>query len=344
VDWKEGFWRTWFGPHAGREAGNPHRTFLESANGLTPYILEREARREPCFLSVQPYRARDQVYGLDKLFFDFDSREDPPNLDRVWKETCHFVNALKRFYGLRPLIVFSGRRGYHVYVWLWRVVEFRPSQEAWAKAVYKGLQGKLLKGLSYETLDPEVLGDIKRLARVPYTPHEKTGILCEPVTEGGQPLWVPPPALTGYREQGIQESLFHRVVEHVKLEQEAIRERRAALAARQMRSKRTTTGAYPSRGFRPCITEALQDDLDGEYGHLMRLAIAVEYLNHGYTVDQVVPLFRTQGDFDAEKTRQMVEHAEKRAYKPRKRETLRRYGFCHGQHCTACIEAGRIVP
>ncbi|MGF3573513.1 MAG: DNA primase small subunit domain-containing protein [Candidatus Bathyarchaeia archaeon] len=329
------FWRAWFGFHAGREAGNPHRTFLQNVNSLLPYIQEREAKCEPCFLSVQPYRARDQVYGLDRLFFDFDSKEDLPSLDKAWKETRHFVSALKRFYDLTPLIVFSGRRGYHVYVWLWQVVEFKSSQKALAKEIYALLQKKLLKGLKYETLDPEVLGDIKRLARVPYTIHEKSGLLCEPVTQNRQSLLVLPPALDGYRKHGIQEELFRKLVEEVKLTRkiEESRKRRRIII-------RLPTGSH----IRPCITEALQTSLDGEYGHLMRLAIAVEYLNNGYTIDKIVPLFQTQEDFDAKKTRAMVEHAKKRGYKPRKRETLQKYGFCHGQRCTACLKAGRIVP
>jgi len=334
MGWKEDFWLVWFGSHAGREAGNPYRTFLENANGLTPYIQEREAKCEPCFLSVQPYHARDQIYGLDKLFFDFDSKGDPPNLDEAWKETIHFVNALKRFYGLMSLTVFSGRRGFHVYVWLWQVVEFKRSQEPQAKAIYKRLQEKLLKGLKYETLDPEVLGDIKRLARVPYTLHEKSRFLCEPVTENRPLLWVLPPAIEEYRKHGIQEPLFRKVIEEVKLERKI----------EEARKKRHRSVRHPEGNqIRPCIIEALQTGLDGEYGHLMRLAIAVEYLNNGHTVDQIVLLFQTQDDFDARKTRNMVEHAKKRAYKPRKRETLQKYGFCHGQHCTVCIKAGRIV-
>jgi len=332
---KQDFWRAWFGFHAGREAGNPHRTFLETSNSLIPYIEEREAKCEPCFLSVQPYRARDEVYGVDKLFFDFDSKENPPNLDKTWNETHHFVNTLKKFYSLTPLIVFSGRKGYHIYVWLRQVVEFRPSQEASAKEIYTLLQKKLLKGLKYETLDPEVLGDIKRLARVPYTIHEKSGLICEPITQNRQSLLVLPPALKGYRKHGIQEELFRKVTEEVKLEQKI----------EECRKRRRSSIRLPTDNhIRPCIIEALQTSLDGKYGHLMRLAIAVECLNNGYTVDQVVALFQTQGDFDAKKTRAMVEHAKKRAYKPRKRETLQKYGFCHGQHCTACIKAGRIVP
>lgn len=343
VGFKEDFWRAWFGIHGGREVliGNPRlnpksvdRKFLKSPEELASYVLERETRREPCYLSVQPYRSRDKVFGLDRLFFDFDSKTDPPDLDKAWSEVLHFVDVLRRFYGLTSLITFSGRRGYHAYVWLWRTVEIQPGQEAWAKAVYKTLQDKLLKGLTYETLDPEVLGDIKRLARIPYTLHERSGLLCEPLTEGRQGLTALTPALEGYRRRGIQEPLFRRVVEEVKLSRR-IKER--------MRARMRGRWGIPSKTIRPCIVEALAGELNGEPGHKMRLAAAVEYLNAGLPVDEVVWLFRGQGNFDEEKTRHYVQDAKDRGYKPFRRETLRRLGFCRGHSCSACLKKGRVA-
>lgn len=325
---KEDFWRSWFGFHAAREAGNPHRTVLKDPDSLISYVKQRRTRFEPCFLSVQPYRARNQVYGLEKLFFDFDSKETPPNLEKTWNETSHFVNTLQKFYDIASLTVFSGNRGFHVYIWFWQVVEFKPPQEALAKAVYKLIQEKLLKGLTYKTLDPEVLGDIKRLARLPYTIHQKSGLKCEPSSARGQPMRILPTAIEGYRKNGIPEQFFRKTVEEAKLQQKLKR-------VKQSRRRHL----LKISNIRPCITEALQTELNDEYGHLMRLAIAVECLNNGYTVDQIVPLFKTQSDFNPEKTRAMVLHAEKKAYKPRKQETIRRYGFCHGEHCSTCVKA-----
>jgi len=121
-------------------------------------------------MSVHPFKKRDYVFGLEKLFFDFDCKKD---LDKAWNEARDFAIKIERFYGAKPLLVFSGCKGFHVYVWLWNTIEVRKSHEMQAKQIYKDLQEKMLKSLKYETLDPQVLGDIKRLARVPYSTHEK---------------------------------------------------------------------------------------------------------------------------------------------------------------------------
>ncbi|MCD6444939.1 hypothetical protein J7L70_08090 [Candidatus Bathyarchaeota archaeon] len=67
-----------------------------------------------------------------------------------------------------------------------------------------------------------------------------------------------------------------------------------------------------AKEIRPCIKEALNNPLEGENGHLMRIAIAVEFLNKGYSVDQIVPLFKNQPDFKPEKTRYYVLECKKR--------------------------------
>jgi DNA primase large subunit len=80
--------------------------------------------------------------------------------------------------------------------------------------------------------------------------------------------------------------------------------------------------------IRPCILAALEAQLDGGSGHLMRLAIAREFLAAGYSVDEIVPLFKGQADFNPERTRYYVEHAARNPAKPFKCSTIRELGFC----------------
>jgi len=74
--------------------------------------------------------------------------------------------------------------------------------------------------------------------------------------------------------------------------------------------------------------EALKKPLEGPGGHLMRLAIAVEHLARGHSVEEVVALFKSQPDFNEVKSRYYVENALKKGYKPFKCETIQRLGFC----------------
>ncbi len=57
---------------------------------------------------------------------------------------------------------------------------------------------------------------------------------------------------------------------------------------------------------RPCIVEALKLQLTGPNGHRMRLAIAAEYKRHGYSDEEIMDLFRQQGDFDSNTCRTQI--------------------------------------
>jgi len=46
----------------------------------------------------------------------------------------------------------------------------------------------------------------------------------------------------------------------------------------------------------------LNERLDGQGGHLMRLAIAIERLRSGYEASEIAPLLQNQGDYSYEKS------------------------------------------
>jgi hypothetical protein len=104
-------------------------------------------------VSVQPYKDRDIVYGLEKFYFDFDSKEAP---EKALNEALAFAKALKEYYGIEPFLKLLGRKGSHVDVFLTKVVPSSRSRTGRRKGVYERLQLKLLRGLRFETLDPLV--------------------------------------------------------------------------------------------------------------------------------------------------------------------------------------------
>ncbi|MCW4044765.1 MAG: bifunctional DNA primase/polymerase [Candidatus Bathyarchaeota archaeon] len=95
---------------------------------------------------------------------------------------------------------------------------------------------------------------------------------------------------------------------------------------------RSKPSAPPQHNFkpqtepRPCITEALKQQLTGATGHLMRLAIASEFKRCGYTNAEIVDLFRNQADFNAEVCLAQVESAD--PSKASNCKTIFEYGFC----------------
>jgi len=312
------FLKEWFGIHGGREVLQPtpkDRVFIEKVEDLASYMEVCRSMGAPAWMSVQPYQERDVVLGLEKLFFDFDCELD---LEKASSEAHDFALKLQKYYGIEPLIVFSGRKGYHLYVFLWSTVQFQVHRQEVAKEVYAKLQEKLLKGLNYETLDRQVIGDIKRLSRLPYSVHEKTGRTCQPLSLERNRLWLGPEDLHELRKHGIHQDLLEKVCKEV--------------TAKKNVTQRRGFKSRPAGNnkVRPCIESALSNN---DLPHLMRLAISVEYLHAGLSVEETIPLFQGQTDFIPEKTRYMIEHAQKRGYKPRRCNTIRDYGFCLNEKC-----------
>ena len=325
-----GFYRDWFGIHGGREVLLSYsekardRLFITSSEELEDYVeLCREAGA-PAYVSVQPYQSKDQPLGIEKLFFEFDCPED---LRRAWLDAKQLADNIIRYYDAIPLLKFSGRKGYHVDVFLKQVVAFNPNAHPleFVKAVYERLQEKILLGLSLPTLDRQVIGDVKRLERVPYSTHEATGQLCQPVDLEGKPLSPEECNLEEYRRNGLSPKLLEHVIHELQGEEKW----RALYRQRSM----AHINLNKDKRIRPCIQAALNMPLHDHGGHMMRLAIAVEHLHAGYSVDQIVSLFQHQTDFKEEKSRYFVEHALKSKYKPFKCSTIRALGFCLGEKC-----------
>ena len=303
------FWREWFSVEYGfgREVfQNKTRVFIDSFEQFKDYIKWCKVALSPCWMSVQPFKGRNQVFTVEKLFFDFDGA-----LVKAWKEASTFARHLEQHYGAEALVAFSGCKGYHVYVWLSKSQHFKDGRQA--KMFYTIAQKLLLKGLKFETLDQQVIGDIKRVSRIPYSIHEKSLNPCIPLTLAHAPLLIS--TLKGFREGGLS---LHFI----------------KLCLKQMENvgrKRLTLRHRNVKGARPCISAALNRQLEGEGGHLMRLAIAIEHLHLGMKPFEIAPLFQSQSDYDYERSLYFVEDALKRGYKPFKCKTIQALGFClHG--------------
>ncbi|MCW3983778.1 MAG: hypothetical protein NWE96_07255 [Candidatus Bathyarchaeota archaeon] len=302
----QGFWRSWFEvPNYGREVFNGDRSFLTSSVAFEEYIAWCMRNRAPAWMSVQPFNGRNMVSCVEKLFFDFDSKD----LSLAWKEANTLATVLQESYGVKPLVCFSGSKGYHVYVWLQKTEHFDSAQTT--KVFYKTAQELLLKGLSFQTLDSQVLGDIKRLARVPYTLHEKSLKPCTPVNMERKSLSLN--SITLFKEQGLAEDFCGLCQSNIQ---------------QQTRRHAYRYNSTRHGQIRPCIDAALCADLSGAAGHSMRIAIATEFLNRGFSAEQTAELFRNQTDYSFEKSLYYIRDISTRTYRPYKCATIRKLGFC----------------
>jgi hypothetical protein len=313
----DGFLKEWFSCASGREASKS-RQFVSDTEDFLGYVESCRQNRSACYLSVQPYKERNTVQKIEKLFFDFDSSG---NLEQAWQDVKKLSDCLKQYYGAESLVVFSGSKGYHLYTWLINTVEIENSLSG--KSFYRILQRKVAAGLKLPTMDPTVVGDIKRLSRVPYTVHEKSGKLCVPVTVNQGPALVP--KLDGYRIHGLS----RKFIELCKEEADKQLEKTSSPTG----ERPAFNGSYSCKDVRPCISEALNQSLQKKAGHLMRVAIGREYLNAGFQVSEIVQFFQAQNDFDRDKTRYYLEYLQSNKYRPFRCRTINGLGFCLGSKC-----------
>ncbi len=108
-----------------------------------------------------------------------------------------------------------------------------------------------------------------------------------------------------------------------------------ALEALEWTKKQPSEHLENLKEVRPCITVAMNGaSLKGPDGDKMRLCCAVEYLQSGYDVDQVVEVFKRapaiQADFNERTTRKKVKYAKKQGYETWKCKTIQELGFCQG--------------
>lgn len=318
------FAREWFGLHGGREVlmFKPYRDrkFLEVVDQLFAY--EEYSRREnvPCFISVHPFSERNKVLGLEKLFFDFDV-DNKLLKGECFEEVKNFAKYLEKKKNIKPLIVFSGNKGYHLYVWLWSTLQV--DDDYFMKELYTEMQMQLIKGLDLKTLDKNPFGDIARLARVPYSIHQVSGLETQPVDFFHNRIELS--EIEVYRKYGLQKDFVKMCFNETK--------RKIELRKEQMN---TSSKYYKgSTQVRPCLKAALEKDLRGRTGHKIRLAIACEYLNHGFSVDEVTQLFSKQLDFgDGRKSHYFIEDTQKKDYKPFKCSSLLALDCCLKEKCS----------
>jgi len=316
----EDFWRAWFiggsNPGEGRELGNPGRLFSINPLELSTWIGLNESKGLPSYMSVAVYSERDSPAAIDRLFYDFDS----PDLEAAWREAMEFSKALERRYGCKPLITFSGRKGFHVYTFL-----EKPYRGFHLKEVYAELQEMTLRGLELQTLDRAVIGDVKRLSRIPYTLHEESGAPCIPVDHRGRPILIDASTLWSLKRMGIPWGVVEIAISHIEEREEA-----------EAEVRRIRTGGFKSRqlraiGIRPCLQRIIQEEPEPD--HLIRVALVAELHAEGYGPEEIAQLFHRFRDYDPRETKYQVGHIIRGRYHPFKCSTLQALGVCLGPEC-----------
>jgi len=154
--------------------GNP-RTII--TNNLPLPLLRQWNGHNPIFISHNTYpsysiidsKVQPSSITLRRIFFDFDHLTKPENAFADAKRLSSYLAE----YNISHIVHYSGSKGFHVFIQL-KPVTYKltiKSETALKNKVAK-LQLYFRDVLHLKTLDYHIVGDVKRLVRVPYLYHQ----------------------------------------------------------------------------------------------------------------------------------------------------------------------------
>lgn len=301
----------------GRELGKDQQ-FTDNPNDILPFIKECTLEKKPAFISVNPRVMHDKVLGIEKLFFDFDyadktfikkmKKENKTEeelqiiLERrkveMRNEVKIFLAQLSKFH-ITPLVL-QTRKGFHVHIYFDKIYSLHEDNDELMKETYRQLQLVFLTNNKhdYKYMDTSVLGDFKRLCRIPLSVHEATGeecLLVKRIEDNGKIEYDKLRSIEYYKQQGIKEDSWTRAMRIAfdKIQ----REKEERLEAEQEHKDNWEFQHGFVGEIRPCFKNGIES---GEMCHQMRLALLIEAYWAGHkTQEAMMNVFRVFNDFDA---------------------------------------------
>jgi len=283
------------------DTGEPLYTRLTLDSELAYYFLF-EKTREDFYVAVY---SNDQIQKkmIDTVFIDIDA----DNLNEAYEKLWIVLRKLEGL-GIDPgrlRIYFSGKKGFHVFL------DFEPLYLP--PFIHLGsLLHRALKslGIAGRFIDQRVLGDWRRVSRVPFTRHSKSGLYCIPIDPTQDIISIQ--ALASKLESGRE----------IVIDRENCRPFRNLLKnilRRYSSYRRVITVEVRLRESRhvvempPCIRAWLRELAStGELDHYARLNLAIFLWRMGWRKEDIVELFKFARDFDEHKTTYQIEYAVKR--------------------------------
>lgn len=316
----EKFIREFFGD-IGREAGYPQRYFIKTVEEFIEFFEFTIVEHRPCHLSVNPFSDRNKIFGIEKLFFDFDAK----SLDLAYQNMIGISRRLKNL-GAETLISFSGNKGYHLYLYMPKILMMSRLQ---AKIFNRLTLDRIKNKINVDYLDSACTKDIARIARIPFSIHTTSQKQCKVLFDNAYD------ALMTAKENPFPQEIIDEVLEDVKAEL-------ALQEARRIKALRTPKWRKRTSGVRRCILDALENrDFVGGDDHMNRIAFVVEAQRSRWSKENIENMFANKADYNPQKTRDKVEEIMSRNYYRFSCRTLDDLGICKDQCGRASKRLGR---
>ncbi len=318
----EEFMLDWFGYMGGRELGDPLQKFTDNPKNILSFVETCRLSNKPAYMSVAYRKKHDIVSALDRIFFDFDckSGKDGEKLE-LELNAMKFIRMLLRDFKIVPMVV-KTFHGYHVWIFLKTTLTGYMED---LKKVYVAAHRRLLRGQEFY-YDTQIFGDVKRIARIPLSWHEK-GAWCMIVELDEKTDEFIPSKIRDVNYFKVNGLNVEDIIEDAKTIINADVERKIYL-----------NGDIPKFDgkfqIRPCFSNCLNL---GVMGHQQRLALVIEAFWSGKKFDEIVDLFRNLRDFNENITKYQVEWQIKKIKgswaKPYRCKTIKALNWCIGNKC-----------
>ena len=257
--------------------------------------LVRNADFLDCF--IQTHTAEDREKGfLRVVFIDIDFKDD---LNKARKITDRVLQHLSQEYEINPYCQFSGNKGYHILI----PIKTIRVPDGLVQEFLTYLQTELSKGYC----DSQILGDVVRLWRLPYTYNSK-GIL-----KGMNSLVKP------YRKWG--NCLFN--VKELWGQFQLLKLKETIQSKNQ--KKANARSFHYDRCPRPEVVILIDRARQGiNLTHSQRLAVLFEMIANGFTDEEIHEVFYHIPDYEDKITQYFIAYSRKRGYRPFKTQKLRK--------------------
>lgn len=257
-----------------------------------------------CFVSV--YDINNKV-TVDKVIFDLDAE----NLDDALNDAKEII---KRVSDIPHFTLFSGRKGFHIYVLL-KPIKMRRDV---AGLYVKELQNKISSGL--KTVDTHLIGNISAMIRVPNT-----------LNHGRYCTFLLPEFMQWDMEQVLQWSTEpHEPDFDYTWEYKSIDELVSDISVnkqtgsedefKDIEVKGVPTNKVLYQIIRPCIMEEMVRPVRGERGakHIARMDLVSELMYLAFTPSQIFQVFKNfnMPDFDEDVTKYQIKKLFESKLKP----------------------------
>ena len=298
--------------------------------------IERMSGVENAFTSVYPLNGL-----IDKIFFDIDS----PNIERAFTIAKKLYSWLLDN-GYTAIPVASGKKGFHIYVLLEGSVYNGKAEsekkELLLNALYYILDksGLFVNGRVVPEIDERVLGDLKRLTRVPNTKRPDNGAYTVFLPANFDELDIID--VIAFTRRAPKHDFDYEIRELPSLydfpKQKYVplflTETKTALTKEIITRTPESVREYLKRLLRPCIYNTI---IDIEPRHHIRVAATIDLQQLGFSAEEVVSVYSKLGwrDFDIEKTTTYVNHIFSKNYKPYSCSKLR--SIVGTKYCANCM-------